>query len=140
MTSGKSFIAAFGSSAPRQPIDPVGQARSACSACRRSSLDLGWNLTKDVSVASPKVEGAIWRQASQSMQVESTKKSPGTFSGTRFFRFAMIEPPCALYALRFRRGVWEDGDDEAIGPVACRTRHAVLTFPCYTWTRRMSFC
>src|SRR2546421_8567670 len=74
-------------------MDPVGQASSACNACRRSALDFGWALTKDVSAASPKTAGAIWRQASQSMQVESTKKSPGTFSGTRFFGFAMTVPP-----------------------------------------------
>ena len=65
-------------------MDPVGQASSACNACRRSALETGWALTKDVSAASPKTAGAICRQASQSMQVESTKKSPGTFSGTRF--------------------------------------------------------
>src|SRR5437868_2655935 len=75
-------------------MDPVGQARSACNACRRSALATGWALTKEVSAASPKTAGAICRQASQSMQVESTKKSPGTFSGTRFLGFAMTEPPC----------------------------------------------
>ena len=74
-------------------MDPVGQASSARNACRRSVLETGWALTKDVSAASPKTAGAICRQASQSMQVESTKKSPGTFSGTRFLRFAMTEPP-----------------------------------------------
>ena len=74
-------------------MDPVGQASSACNACRRSALATGWALTKDVSAASPKTEGAICRQASQSMQVESTKKSPGTFSGTRFLGLAMTEPP-----------------------------------------------
>src|SRR5438477_9863946 len=74
-------------------MDPVGQARRACNACRRSALATGWALTKDVSAASPKTAGAICRQASQSMQVESTKKSPGTFSGTRFLGLAMIEPP-----------------------------------------------
>src|ERR1700686_2117609 len=74
-------------------MDPVGQANKACNACRRSALDFGWALTNDVSAASPKTEGAICRQASQSMQVESTNKSPGTFSGTRFLGFAMTEPP-----------------------------------------------
>src|SRR5437588_7591991 len=74
-------------------MDPVGQARSACNACRRSALATGWTLTKEVSAASPKTAGAICRQASQSMQVESTKKSPGTFSGTRFLGLAMTEPP-----------------------------------------------
>src|SRR5258708_38105512 len=74
-------------------MDPVGQASSACNACRRSVLEPGCALTKDVAAASPKTAGAIWRQASQSMQVESTKKSPGTFSGTRFRGFAMTEPP-----------------------------------------------
>src|SRR5207253_10597035 len=74
-------------------MDPVGQARSACNACRRSALATGWALTKEVSAASPKTAGAICRQASQSMQVESTKKSPGTFSGTRFLGLAMTEPP-----------------------------------------------
>src|SRR4051812_36129850 len=78
-------------------MDPVGQARSACSACRRSAPETGWVLTKDVSTASPKTEGAICRQASQSMHVESTKKSPGTFSGTRFWGFAMIGPPFAPF-------------------------------------------
>src|SRR6516225_9781439 len=94
MTRGKSLIPAFTSSSPRQPMEPVGQDRSACSARRRSALATGWALTKDVSAASPKTEGAICRHASQSMQVESTKKSPGTFSGTRFRGFAMIQPPC----------------------------------------------
>src|SRR5205085_5137067 len=70
-------------------MDPVGQASKACNACRRSVLETGWALTKDVSAASPKTAGAICRQASQSMQVESTKKSPGTFSGTLFLGFAM---------------------------------------------------
>src|SRR5262249_18448926 len=83
--------------APRQPIEPVGQASSACNACRRSALETGWALTKDVSAASPKMLGAICRQASQSMQVESTKKPPGTLSGTRFLGFAMNEP--LLYIL-----------------------------------------
>src|SRR5262249_5341105 len=101
MTRGKSLITAFTSSSPRQPMDPVGQARRACSACRRSALETGWALTKDVSAASPKSEGAICRQASQSMQVESTKKSPGTFSGTRFWGLAMIGP---LFAPFYPRG------------------------------------
>src|SRR6185503_19046959 len=34
--------------------------------------------------------GASWLQVSQSMQVESTKKSPGTFSGKRCCRLAML--------------------------------------------------
>jgi hypothetical protein len=34
------------------------------------------------------------------MQAESTKKSPRVFSGTRFFGFAMIEPPATFYARR----------------------------------------
>src|ERR1700730_8075204 len=72
-------------------MEPVGQASSAWSACRRSALEAGWALTKDVAAASPKTAGAIWRHASQSMQVESTKKSPGTFSGTRFLGFAMTD-------------------------------------------------
>src|SRR5260370_35146183 len=78
-------------------MDPVGQASSACNACRRSVLEPGWALTKDVEAASPKTEGAICRQASQSMQAESTKKSPGTFSGTRFLEFAMTKPPSQLF-------------------------------------------
>src|SRR5262245_9944409 len=97
MTSGKSFITAFGSSSLRQPIDPVGQARIACSGSRRSAPETGWALTKDVSAASPNTEGAICRHASQSMQVESTKKSPGTVSGTRSLGFAMIGPPSAPF-------------------------------------------
>src|SRR6516164_8261161 len=78
-------------------MDPVGQARSACSAWRRSLPEAGCTLTNDVSVASPKTDGAIFRQASQSMQVESTKKSPGTFSGTRFLALAMTGPPFSLF-------------------------------------------
>src|SRR5947207_2119587 len=78
-------------------MDPVGQANSACNACRRAVLESGWALTKDVSAASPKTAGAICRQASQSIQVESTKKSPATFSGTRFLGFAMTEPPLLHY-------------------------------------------
>ena len=63
-----------------QRLSPVG-------AGTRLGLDEGRfsGLTED--------RGAICRQASQSMQVESTKKSPGTFSGTRFRGFAMTEPP-----------------------------------------------
>src|SRR5437763_265627 len=72
---------------------PVGQARIARSATRRSAPATGWAFTKDVPGASPNTAGAIWRQVSQSMQVESTKKSPGTFSGTRFFGFATDGPP-----------------------------------------------
>src|SRR5436189_6182282 len=72
-------------------MEPVGQAKSARSDCRRSVLEPGCAFTKDVSTASPKTAGAIWRQASQSMQVESTKKSPGTFSGTRNFALGMTE-------------------------------------------------
>src|SRR5207237_901796 len=90
---------AFTSSSPRQPMDPVGQARRACNAFRRSALATGWALTKDVSAACPKIAGAICRQASQSIQVESTKKSPGTFSGTRFLGFAMTEPSHAGFPL-----------------------------------------
>src|SRR5436305_3730354 len=74
-------------------MKPVGQASSARTACRRSAVETGGAFTKDVAAASPKTAGAICRQASQSMQVESTKKSPGTFSGTRLFGFAIIEPP-----------------------------------------------
>src|SRR6516225_12154038 len=96
MTRGKSLIPAFTSSSPRQPMEPVGQDRSACSARRRSALATGWALTKDVSAASPKTEGAICRQASQSMQVESTKKSPGTFCGIRFLKFAILEVASAF--------------------------------------------
>src|SRR5947207_12612168 len=80
-------------------MDPVGQASSACNACRRSVLETGWALTKEVSTASPKTAGAICRQASQLMQVESTKKSPGTFSGTRLRGFAMTEPPVPSFYL-----------------------------------------
>src|SRR6185369_12373412 len=36
------------------------------------------------------MSGASWLQVSQSMQVESTKKSPGTFSGKRCCRLAMV--------------------------------------------------
>src|SRR5437762_11716690 len=84
-------MTAFRSSSPRQPMEPVGQASKACNACRRSALEAGWALTKDVAAASPKTKGAICRHASQSMQVESTKKSPATFSGTRFLAFAMTD-------------------------------------------------
>src|SRR5438552_18744635 len=73
-------------------MEPVGQARRARSACRRSAGETGWALTYEVSAACPKTAGAICRQASQSMQVESTKKSPGTFSGTRFLTLAMTRP------------------------------------------------
>jgi hypothetical protein len=39
------------------------------------------------------------RQASQSMQVESAKRSPGTFFGTRFLGLAMTEPSPAGFPL-----------------------------------------
>src|SRR5215469_513233 len=74
-------------------MEPVGQDSRAHNACRFSVMDEGWAFTNEVPGPSPKTEGAICRQASQSMQVESTKKSPGTFSGTRFRGFAMTEPP-----------------------------------------------
>src|SRR5437588_3478058 len=84
-------MTAFTSSSPRQPMEPVRHASKACNARRRSVLEAGWALTKDVAAASPKTTGAICRHASQSIQVESTKKSPGTFSGTRFLAFAMTD-------------------------------------------------
>src|SRR5438128_2605230 len=99
MTSGKSFITVFTLSLPRQPMDPVGQASIARTACRRSVLEPGWALTKDVAAASPNTAGAICRQASQSIQVESTKKSPATFTDTRFLGLAMTEPPSAGFPL-----------------------------------------
>src|SRR6476620_10166626 len=107
-------------------MDPGGQASSACNACRRSVLEAGWALTKDVSAASPKTAGAICRQASQSMQVESTKKSPGTFSGTRFLEFAMTGPPLlhstgtgpALTPRPFRPSATGDGPSVRPGQLA----------------------
>jgi hypothetical protein len=45
------------------------------------------------AAACPNTAGAIWRQVSQSMQVESTKKSPGAFSGTHLRGFAKGGPP-----------------------------------------------
>src|SRR5437879_1417441 len=86
-------------------MDPVGQASKACNADRRSALESGWASTKDVSAASPKTAEAICRHASRSIQVESTKISPGTFSGTRFLRFAMIEPPVSSF---YRHGLGAD--------------------------------
>src|SRR5438874_2508932 len=69
-------------------MDPVGHARSARSATRRSAPATGCAFTNDVVAACPNTAGAIWRQVSQSMQVESTKKSPGAFSITRLRGFA----------------------------------------------------
>ena len=47
-----------------------------------------------------KVAGAIWRHASQSMQLESTKKSPSTFSCSRRAVSAIETPtrsePCVI--------------------------------------------
>src|SRR5678816_195794 len=37
------------------------------------------------------MSGASWLHVSQSMQVESTKKSPGTFSGNRCCRLAITQ-------------------------------------------------
>src|SRR6266849_7799682 len=98
-------------------MDPVGQARRACNACRRSALETGWALTKDVSAASPKTAGAICRHASQSMQVESTKKSPGTFSGTRFLAFAMTDLRYFHFTAnrRYRRDPNSGGDERRPG-------------------------
>lgn len=45
----------------------------------------------------PNTCGAICRQVSQSMQVASTKKSPGAFSGTRLQGFAKSGPPFAAF-------------------------------------------
>src|SRR5262249_10636240 len=78
-------------------MEPVGQASSARSAQRRSVSEAGCCFTNDVVAASPKTAGAIWRQASQSMQVESTKKSPGTFSGTRLRELAMTGTSVPFY-------------------------------------------
>src|SRR5947209_7939670 len=82
-------------------MDPVGHARSARNATRRSDPAVGWAFTNDVSAACPNTAGAICRQVSQSMQVESTKKSPGAFSGTRLRGFATTESPFATF---YRRG------------------------------------
>src|SRR5580765_8012665 len=49
----------------------------------------------ETSSSSVKMPGAICRHASQSMQVESTKKSPGTFSGRRKATLAMESVPSA---------------------------------------------
>src|SRR5262245_17653298 len=78
-------------------MDPVGQASKARRACRRRVALTGWCLTNDVSVASPNTSGAIWRHASQSIQVASTKKSPGTFSSTRFWGLAIGALLCPFY-------------------------------------------
>src|SRR5687768_14319848 len=100
-------------------MEPVGQASNACNACRRSALDPGWALTKEVARASPNTAGAIWRQASQSMQVESTKKSPGTFSGTRLRRSAithsMFNPVAGANDRRTR------------GRLICRARRLLIS-------------
>src|SRR6185437_8673351 len=85
-------------------MEPVGQASNARSASRRSPGEAGWALTNDVSAASPKTVGAICRQASQSMQVESTKKPPATFSATRFFRFATTTSLASFYRYGKLRG------------------------------------
>src|SRR5947209_8535066 len=73
-------------------MEPVGHARSARIAARRSAAESGWLCTKEYSPESAKVAGASWRHASQFMHVESTKKSPGAFCGSRFLGFA-ISPP-----------------------------------------------
>src|SRR2546429_1382244 len=65
-------------------MDAVGHAISARSAARA-----GWRSTNEYSAASANTSGASWRQVSQSIQVESTKNSPGTFSGTCLRRFAI---------------------------------------------------
>src|SRR5689334_11419458 len=63
-------------------MDAVGQATRALYAPRSSSALPGWCWTNEYCPVSPKVAGAIWRQVSQSMHVESTKKRPGTFSAS----------------------------------------------------------
>src|SRR5205823_5932095 len=77
-----------GRSVRPQPIEPVGHETKACNAARRSFVACGWACTKAVSCASPNMAGAICRHVSQSIHVVSTKKSPGTFSGTLLMRLA----------------------------------------------------
>jgi len=68
------------------PMLAVGQATMAMRARRSPSASSGCAATYDMPWRGEraKVAGAIWRQASQSMQLSSTKKAPGTFSGRRW--------------------------------------------------------
>ena len=54
------------------PIEAVGQATSAMSARRRPAASPGWARTKEWPDPSSKTAGAMRRQVSQSMQLEST--------------------------------------------------------------------
>ena len=59
-------------------------------AALTSPASCGCLWTNECSPLSPNVAGASWRHVSQSMQVESTKNAPGTFSGRRWAGLAML--------------------------------------------------
>src|ERR1041385_718515 len=86
---GNSRTAAAAARLSSAPMEAVGHAISARYAARVSLWFLGCCLTKENWPVSPKVAGAICRQVSQSMQVESTKNGPSTFSGSRAATLAM---------------------------------------------------
>jgi hypothetical protein len=54
-----------------------------------SSGSTGCSRTRDAPSRKSKVAGAIQRHVAQSMQVSSTKKSPGTFVESRRFALAI---------------------------------------------------
>jgi hypothetical protein len=72
-----------------EPMAATGQAISALSASLCSVALDGWCQTRYMPAASSKFAGATQRQVPQSMQLESTKNAPGTFSSRRFRTLAM---------------------------------------------------
>lgn len=68
---------------------PTGQARTDICARTLSSSVTGCRQTWDIPFRSAKVSGANHSQAPQSMQVRSTKNSPGTLEGRLFCKLAM---------------------------------------------------
>src|SRR5689334_5171397 len=89
-------------------MDDVGQETTACSARRQVASSEGWTRTNDWPESRlPKTSGASSRQVSHSMQLSSTKRSPGTFSATASSRRAMDDVVTAGDCRRDRR--WRPG-------------------------------
>jgi hypothetical protein len=92
MGSGKAPTASRTGTLLAVPMALVGHETRAIFARKASASELGWQPTTERPIASDraKTRGARVRHVAQSMQEESTKKSPGAFSGSRSDSRAMI--------------------------------------------------
>src|SRR5882672_9489243 len=92
MGSGKAPTASRTGTLLAVPMALVGHEIRAILARKASASELGWQPTTERPIASDrsKTPGARVRHVAQSMHEESTKKSPGAFSGSRSDNRAMI--------------------------------------------------